>query len=208
MNKILKEHFGYDKLKDKQEEIINSLLNGKDTIGILATGYGKSICYQLPFLITKKSVIVISPLIALMQDQVKNLKKLDIKAMTIPSGTSQDDIITLFDNLKFGEFKFLYLSPERLQSKFIQQKIKELHVNLVAIDEAHCISEWGHDFRPSYRYIKILKKLKPTVNFIAVTATANKKVIEDISKNLELENPNIFKKSFYRENLAYQIFSI
>jgi ATP-dependent DNA helicase RecQ len=207
-NEILKKYWGFSTFRNPQEEIINSVLEKKDTIALLPTGGGKSICFQIPALKKKGICIVISPLIALMQDQVKNLKKLDIKAMTIPSGTSQDDIITLFDNLKFGEFKFLYLSPERLQSKFIQQKIKELHVNLVAIDEAHCISEWGHDFRPSYRHIKILKKLKPTVNFIAVTATANKKVIEDISKNLELENPNIFKKSFYRENLAYQVFSI
>jgi len=205
---ILKKYWGFSNFRNPQEEIIYSVLDKKNTIALLPTGGGKSICYQIPALLKEGICIVISPLTALMEDQVENLKKLDIKAMTIPSGTSQEQMISLFDNLKFGKFKFLYLSPERLQSKFIQKKIKELKVNLVAIDEAHCISEWGHDFRPSYRNIKILKALKPAVHYIAVTGTANKKVIEDISKNLELENPNIFKKSFYRENLAYQIFTV
>jgi ATP-dependent DNA helicase RecQ len=143
-----------------------------------------------------------------MQDQVENLNKRGIKAIHIPSGKSQDELITLFDNIKFGGFKFLYISPERLQSYFVQQKIKELAINLIAIDEAHCISEWGHDFRPSYRNIRILKELKPNVNFIALTATANKKVIRDITKNLDLKEPKVFRKSFLRKNLAYQIFTI
>ena len=206
--KILKEYWGFNAFRNPQKEIITSVLENTDTIALLPTGGGKSICFQVPALLKDGVCIVISPLIALMQDQVKNLKKRNIKALTIPSGSNQNEIITLFDNIKFGKVKFLYISPERLQTPLIQQKIKELQVNLVAIDEAHCISEWGHDFRPSYRSIKILKELLPTVNFIALTATANKRVLEDISTNLALSNHALFQKSFFKENLAYQIFKI
>ena len=205
---ILKKHWGFTEFRPLQEEIISAVQKQKDVIALLPTGGGKSICFQIPALAKEGVCLVISPLIALMQDQVDNLNTKGIKAKTIPSGVSQDEIITLFDNIKFGGVKFLYISPERLQSYFIQQKIKELNINLIAIDEAHCISEWGHDFRPSYRNIKILRELNPTSNFIALTATANKKVLEDISKNLDLNEPQIFKKSFFRENLAYQIFTV
>ncbi len=205
---ILQEYWGFSSFREPQEAIINTVLQNKDTITLLPTGGGKSICFQVPALIKEGVCIVISPLIALMQDQVESLQKRNIKATTIKSGSSQNEIITLFDNIKFGNFKFLYISPERLQSTFIQQKIKELNISFVAIDEAHCISEWGHDFRPSYRNIKIVRELIPNLNFIALTATANKRVLEDISKNLELEEPSVFKKSFERENLAYQIFSV
>jgi ATP-dependent DNA helicase RecQ len=205
---ILKKYWNYSEFRPQQEEIITSVLEQNDVIALLPTGGGKSICFQIPALSKEGVCIVISPLIALMQDQVENLNKRGIKAIHIPSGKSQDELITLFDNIKFGGFKFLYISPERLQSYFIQQKIKELAINLIAIDEAHCISEWGHDFRPSYRNIRILKELKPNVNFIALTATANKKVIRDITKNLDLKEPKVFRKSFLRKNLAYQIFTI
>jgi ATP-dependent DNA helicase RecQ len=205
---ILKTYWNYTSFREPQEEIINAVLNKDDVIALLPTGGGKSICFQVPALAQDGVCIVISPLIALMQDQVENLQKRDIKATTIKAGSSENEMIALFDNIKFGNYKFLYLSPERLQSKFIQQKIKELNVNLVAIDEAHCISEWGHDFRPSYRDIKILKELIPNISFIALTATANKKVLEDIAENLELKNPINFKKSFYRDNLAYQVFNV
>jgi ATP-dependent DNA helicase RecQ len=206
--KILKEYWGFSSFRIPQEEIIEAVLQQKDVITLLPTGGGKSICFQVPALVKEGVCLVISPLIALMRDQVENLKNRNVKATTIKAGSSQNDIITLFDNIKFGNIKFLYISPERLQSTFIQQKIKELNVSLVAIDEAHCISEWGHDFRPSYRNIKVLKEIIPDVNFIALTATANKKVLEDISTNLELKNPEVFKKSFARENLAYQVFSV
>jgi ATP-dependent DNA helicase RecQ len=206
--KILEKYWGFTRFRNPQKEIITSVLENKDTIALLPTGGGKSICFQIPTLLKDGVCIVISPLIALMQDQVKNLKKRNIKALTIPSGSNQNEIITLFDQVKFGKVKFLYLSPERLQAPLIQQKIKELNVCLVAIDEAHCISEWGHDFRPSYRTIQILKEVLPTVNFIALTATANKRVLKDISKNLALSNPTLFQKSFFRENLAYQVFKI
>ena len=205
---ILKKYWNYSEFRPQQEEIITSVLEQNDVIALLPTGGGKSICFQIPALSKEGVCIVISPLIALMQDQVENLNKRGIKAIHIPSGKSKDELITLFDNIKFGGFKFLYISPERLQSYFIQQKIKELAINLIAIDEAHCISEWGHDFRPSYRNIRILKELKPNVNFIDLTATANKKVIRDITKNLDLKEPKVFRKSFLRKNLAYQIFTI
>ena len=204
---ILKEYWGFNNFRSIQENIINDVLNQQDVIALLPTGGGKSICFQVPTLIKSGLCLVISPLIALMQDQVQGLAKKGIKATYIPSGTTQDDLITLFDNIKFGKFKFLYISPERLQASFIQQKIKELNINLVAIDEAHCISEWGHDFRPSYRRIQLLKELKPDVNFIALTATANKKVLTDIATNLGLQTPKIQQLSFFRENLAYQVFN-
>lgn len=205
---IIQEYWDFSSFREPQEEIINAVLEQKDAIALLPTGGGKSICFQVPALVKDGVCIVISPLIALMQDQVENLIKRNIKATTIKSGASQNEIITLFDNIKFGNIKFLYISPERLQSTFIQQKIQELNVSFVAIDEAHCISEWGQDFRPSYRNIKILKELIPDVHFIALTATANNIVLKDIAENLELKNPQIFRKSFERENLAYQVFTV
>ncbi|QOD61802.1 RecQ family ATP-dependent DNA helicase [Polaribacter haliotis] len=206
--KILAQYWGFSEFRTPQKEIITAVLEKKDVITLLPTGGGKSLCFQVPALAIEGTCLVISPLIALMQDQIENLKKLDIKAVTIPSGNSPDEIITLFDTIKFGNVKFLYISPERLQSHLIQQKLKEVNLNLVAIDEAHCISEWGHDFRPSYRNIKILREINTKVPFIALTATANKKVLKDIEENLELKNVNIFRKSFSRKNLAYQIFRV
>ncbi|MDB9888307.1 RecQ family ATP-dependent DNA helicase [Polaribacter sp.] len=205
---ILKEYWGHSAFRPLQEEIIGAVLAQKNTVALLPTGGGKSICFQVPALLLKGVCIVISPLTALMEEQVTRLQEKGIKAMRIPAKSSQDEMIALFDNIKFGNFKFLYISPERLQSKFIQQKIKELTVSFVAIDEAHCISEWGHDFRSSYRKINILRELLPNVNFIALTATANQKVIEDIFSNLELADGVLFKQSFKREKLAYQIFTI
>ncbi|MEN8912345.1 MAG: RecQ family ATP-dependent DNA helicase [Polaribacter sp.] len=205
---ILKEYWGHSAFRPLQEEIIDAVLAQKNTVALLPTGGGKSICFQVPALLLKGVCIVISPLTALMEEQVTRLQEKGIKAMRIPAKSSQDEMIALFDNIKFGNFKFLYISPERLQSRFIQQKIKELTVSFVAIDEAHCISEWGHDFRSSYRKINILRELLPNVNFIALTATANQKVIEDIFSNLELADGVLFKQSFKREKLAYQIFTI
>jgi ATP-dependent DNA helicase RecQ len=205
---ILKKYWGFTEFRPQQEEIISSVLKQKDVITLLPTGGGKSICFQIPALAKEGICLVISPLIALMKDQVESLERKGIKAISIPSGTKQNEVITLFDNIKFGGYKFLYISPERLQSYFIQQKIRELNINLIAIDEAHCISEWGHDFRPSYRNISEIRNIKPDVNLIALTATANKKVIKDICKNLDLRAPQIFKKSFFRKNLAYQIFTV
>ena len=202
---ILKKYWNYPLFRDPQEEIIKSALNGINTIVLLPTSGGKSICYQIPTLLLDGVCIVVSPLIALIQDQVNSLKEKNIKAIALTSTLSQEDIITAFDNLQFGDFKFLYLSPEKLQSSFIQEKIKQLNVSIIAIDEAHCISEWGHDFRPSYLQLKILKELQPKATFMALTATATQKVLEDIQKNLEIEEAVIFKKSFQRTNLNYHV---
>ncbi|MDG1040150.1 MAG: RecQ family ATP-dependent DNA helicase [Polaribacter sp.] len=205
---ILKKYWNHNTFRAPQDQIIEAVTANKNTIALLPTGGGKSICFQIPAILKEGICIVISPLIALMQDQVDSLNSKGIKATTLPSGSSQEELITLFDNIRFGNYKFLYLSPERLQANFIQEKIKQLNVNLIAVDEAHCISEWGHDFRPSYRNIKILKQLKPTAPIIALTATATKEVIDDITNSLEIKDAIVFKKSFYRDNLAYQIFSL
>ena len=205
---ILKKYWGFDVFRHPQEEIILSILNGDDTFALLPTGGGKSICFQIPALINDGVCVVISPLIALMNDQVKNLNKRNIKAIALTSKLSEDEVIIAFDNLQFGNYKFLYLSPEKLQSELIQQKIKQLNIQLIAVDEAHCISEWGHDFRPSYLHIGSLREFFPKVPFIALTASATEKVVIDIIENLGLNTPKIFKKSFSRENLAYQIYEI
>ncbi|MFY0604669.1 MAG: RecQ family ATP-dependent DNA helicase [Flavobacteriaceae bacterium] len=205
---ILQKYWGYPKFRDPQEEIIASVLQKRNTIALLPTGGGKSICFQIPTLLLDGICIVISPMVSLMKDQVDSLQKKGIKAVTINAGMSQDEMITIFDNLKFGNYKFLYVSPERLLSKFIQKKVKELNINLIAVDEAHCISEWGHDFRPSYRHIRILKELHPHTACIALTATATKKVLIDISENLGMNDVAVFKKSFFRKELAYQVFHL
>ncbi|MFV0249017.1 MAG: RecQ family ATP-dependent DNA helicase, partial [Tenacibaculum sp.] len=202
---ILKTYWGYNSFREPQSEIINSVLSGSDTIALLPTAAGKSICYQVPAMLKNGICIVVSPLLALIQDQLENLKARGIKAMTIPSGSNSDEIIRLFDNLRFDNYKFLYLSPERLQSKFIQEKLKHLTVNLLAIDEAHCISEWGHDFRPSYLKLLVLKQIHPQIPILALTATATKKVIQSIASILELRHPKVFKTSFLRKNLTYRI---
>ncbi len=202
---VLSEYWGFDSFRPKQLEIIKAVLNGNDTIALLPTGGGKSICFQIPALLLKGVCVVISPLVALIEDQIKQLDNKGIKALHIPSGTSQDEMITLFDNLKYSPCKFLYISPERIQSRFIQQKIKELTISFFVVDEAHCISEWGHDFRSSYLKLNVLKELNNT-NIIALTATATNNVINDIHTSLDLKDPLIFKKSFFRKNLAYQIF--
>lgn len=203
---ILKHYWGYPSFRTPQQAIIDSVLAGKDTLALLPTGGGKSLCFQVPALQLPGVCLVISPLIALMQDQVQNLTNRGIKAATIEAGSTQDELIRFFDNIRFGNYKFLYMAPERLQSRFIQEKIKQLPVNLIAIDEAHCISEWGHDFRPSYLQTAILRELLPKTPVIALTATATPLVLKDIEHYLQLEEPAVFKKSFRRENLAYQLF--
>jgi ATP-dependent DNA helicase RecQ len=205
---ILQQYWGYESFRQPQEQVIESVLNGNDTIALLPTGGGKSLCYQIPGMLKEGVCLVVSPLISLMRDQVASLNKRGINAIALQSKLSVDEIVMLFDNLKFGNVKFLYLSPERLQSPLIIQKIKELTLNCIAVDEAHCISEWGHDFRPSYRQIKSIREYFPDTTVIALTATATKKVIEDIRVNLELKDTKIFKKSFFRDNLAYQVFSL
>ena len=205
---ILEKYWGYTSFKPLQEDIIHSVLSKRDTIALLPTGGGKSLCYQIPGILSEGICLVISPLISLMRDQVLSLTKKRINAVALESKLSMEEIIALFDNLKYGQSQFLYLSPERLQAPLIIEKIKELNISCIAVDEAHCISEWGHDFRPAYRQIKNIRSCFPHTPMIALTATATKKVITDIRENLGLTNCNLFKKSFFRENLAYQIYSL
>jgi ATP-dependent DNA helicase RecQ len=174
----------------------------------MPTGGGKSITFQVPAMMMEGICLVISPLVALMKDQVKNLQDKGIKAIALTGGISSDEIIDLLDNCQFGNYKFLYLSPERLQSDWILERIKNLPINLIAIDEAHCISQWGHDFRPAYLKISKLKECFPTIPFLALTASATKRVQDDIIAQLQFENPAIFTKSFERENLAYMVFNV
>ena len=202
---ILQKHWKHDRFREPQEQIINAVLAGSDVFALLPTGGGKSICFQVPGLLVEGICLVISPLIALMKDQVENLQKRNIKAIALVGGTSQDEIIDILDNCQFGNYKFLYLSPERLQHDWILERLKQLKISLIAIDEAHCISQWGHDFRPAYLKISKLKETFPKTPFIALTASATAKVQEDIINSLKLENPKVFKKSFERKNLAYHV---
>jgi len=200
---LLEHYWNFSEFKPQQEAIIEAVLANEDCIALLPTGGGKSICFQIPALIRDGICIVVSPLVALMQDQVNNLNAKGIKAMALTSGFSYDDIDRMLDNCVFGNYKFLYLSPERLQQELVQQRIKQMNVNLIAVDEAHCISQWGHDFRPAYRDIKLLRTLHPSVNVIGLTASATSNVIDDISEQLDFISPQVFKTSFKRSNLAY-----
>lgn len=202
---LLQKYWKHETFRTPQEEIIQSVLDGNDTFALLPTGGGKSVCFQIPALLLNGICLVVSPLIALMKDQVQNLQSRNIKAIALTGGVSQDEVIAILDNCQFGNYKFLYLSPERLQHDWIVERLKQLPINLIAIDEAHCVSQWGHDFRPAYLKISELKTAFPKTPFLALTATATKRVQEDICKNLALENPLFFTKSFTRENLAYHV---
>ena len=203
---ILKKYWKHDVFREPQEEIINSVLDGKDTFALMPTGGGKSICFQVPAMMQEGICLVVSPLIALMRDQVENLQNKGIKAIALTGGIHHDEIIDLLDNCQFGNYKFLYLSPERLQNDWILERIKNLPINLIAIDEAHCVSQWGHDFRPAYLKIVQLKEYFPKVPFLALTASATFRVKEDIITQLKLDNLKVFSKSFFRENIAYMVF--
>jgi ATP-dependent DNA helicase RecQ len=205
---ILSKYWKYDEFRSPQSEIINSVLEGNDTFGLMPTGGGKSICFQIPAMMQDGICLVISPLVALMKDQVQRLQELDIKAIALTGGIQSDEMIRLLDNCEFGNYKFLYLSPERLQSDWILERIKNLSINLIAIDEAHCVSQWGHDFRPAYLKIAHLKTHFPKVPFLALTASATNKVLDDVILQLGLEKPAIFKKSFARKNIAYMVFEV
>lgn len=203
---ILERYWKFTSFRGQQEAIINAVINGEDTFALMPTGGGKSICFQVPALAKKGICIVISPLIALMKDQVKALNDKGIKAMALTSGISYNELDTMLDNCIYGNYKFLYLSPERLQQEIVQNRIKQMHVNLIAVDEAHCISQWGNDFRPAYKNITILRQIQPTVNVVALTASATPEVVDDIIKELDFISPKLFKQSFFRSNLAYMVF--
>lgn len=204
---VLKEYWGYDKFRPLQEEIIHEILIGNDTLALMPTGGGKSICFQVPALLNEGICIVISPLIALMKDQVENLRKRNISAIAIFSGMSHREVDIALDNCIFGNIKFLYLAPERLYNDMVQERIRHMKVNLIAIDEAHCISQWGYDFRPSYLELIKLRELQPKVPILALTATATPKVVADIQEKLGFKSENVLSKSFRRENLAYMVFN-
>ncbi|WP_298904670.1 ATP-dependent DNA helicase RecQ [uncultured Psychroserpens sp.] len=204
---ILEQYWNHTSFRPYQEEIIESILENNDTFALLPTGGGKSVCFQIPALIKDGICIVVSPLIALMKDQVNTLKEKGIKAMAITSGIKYNELDTLLDNCIYGNYKFLYLSPERLQQDIVKHRIEQMNVNLIAVDEAHCISQWGNDFRPAYKNITLLRQLQPSVNVVALTATAKPKVIEETMEALDFISPKVFKASFIRPNIAYQVVS-
>ena len=200
---ILKKYWGYNTFRLKQEEVINSVLKSKDTLALLPTAGGKSICFQVPALMKDGICLVISPLISLMEDQIKYLKSKGIKSVCISSSMNSNDIQTALTNCLYGGIKFLYLSPEKLRDQSVKEKIDQMDVNLIAVDEAHCISDWGHNFRPSYRFISEIRDTKKNIPILALTATANKSVVDDIQNNLNFKEKNLIKSTFLRKNLSY-----
>ena len=206
MNKyqeILKQYWGYDSFRDLQEEIITSIGEGKDTLGLMPTGGGKSITFQVPALAQEGICIVITPLIALMKDQVQNLRKRGIKALAVYSGMTRQEILTALENCIFGDYKFLYISPERLDTDIFRTKLRSMKVSMITVDESHCISQWGYDFRPAYLKIADIRELLPGVPLLALTATATPDVVQDIQSRLKFREKNVFRMSFERKNLAY-----
>src|SRR5215203_1651888 len=207
IHSILERYWGYEDFRPQQEAIINTVLEGKDALALLPTGGGKSICYQVPALAQEGICLVISPLIALMKDQVENLKKRGIGALVIYAGMPRKDIVRTLENARQEYFKFLYVSPERLETALFREYLPALNVNLIAVDEAHCISQWGYDFRPSYLKIAALREELPDVPILAVTASATEAVQKDICQKLQFKNERIFRQSFERTNLSYSVFS-
>ncbi|WP_455658180.1 RecQ family ATP-dependent DNA helicase [Phocaeicola sp.] len=203
--KILKQYWGYDNFRGIQEDIIRSIGEGRDTLGLMPTGGGKSITFQVPALAQKGLCLVITPLIALMKDQVRNLRERGIKATAIYSGMTREEIVIALENCIFGNYKFLYVSPERLDTEIFQIKLRSMHVSLITVDESHCISQWGYDFRPAYLKIADIRQLLPGVPVIALTATATPEVVSDIQQRLQFRQENVFRMSFERKNLAYVV---
>ena len=200
---ILREHFGYDSFRSIQEDIIRSIGSGRDTLGLMPTGGGKSITFQVPALAMPGVCLVVTPLIALMKDQVAKLRERGIKATAIYSGMSRDNIVAALDNCILGGYKFLYISPERLTSEIFLNKLRRMEVSFITVDESHCISQWGYDFRPSYLAIADIRKQLPTVPILALTATATPEVVDDIQEKLMFREKNVFRMSFERKNLNY-----
>ena len=207
IHQILKQYWGYDTFRPLQEEVIQSVLNGNDSLALMPTGGGKSVCFQVPALLKPGICIVISPLIALMNDQVENLKAKGIKAIAIISGMGKREVDIALDNCIYGDIKFLYLSPERLLSDLVRERVRHMKVNLIAVDEAHCISQWGYDFRPPYLHIADLREIHPQIPILALTATATAPVAKDIQEKLLFKRVNVFRRSFERKNLSYVVFN-
>ena len=204
---ILSKYWGFSKFRALQEDIIQSVLDGKDTLALMPTGGGKSLGFQVPALLKPGICIVVSPLIALMKDQVENLQEKGIKAIAIISGMGKREVDIALDNCIYGDIKFLYLSPERLLSELVRVRLRHMQVNLIAIDEAHCISQWGYDFRPSYLHLAELREIHPNVPILALTATATERVAADIQLKLNFKQAQIFRKSFERKNLSYLVYN-
>jgi len=204
-HEVLKQYWGYDSFRSLQEEIIASVYEGKDTLGLMPTGGGKSLTFQVPVMLMEGVCLVITPLIALMKDQVDNLKKLGIKAACVHSGMSYSEIVVALENCIFGNYKFLYVSPERLTTELFLAKLPHINVCLLVVDESHCISQWGYDFRPSYLRIVEIREYLPEIPVLALTATATPDVIDDIQEKLQFKQKNVFCKSFERKNIAYVI---
>ena len=202
---ILKQYWGYDSFRGIQEDIIRSIGEGRDTLGLMPTGGGKSVTFQVPALAREGMCLVITPLIALMKDQVQNLKRRGIKALAVYSGMNRQDIITTLENAIFGNYKFLYISPERLDTEIFRIKLAKMKISLITVDESHCISQWGYDFRPAYLKIAEVRRLLPGVPVLALTATATPEVVKDIQQRLEFREENVFRMSFERTNLAYVV---
>lgn len=205
IQEILKTYWGYETFRPLQEEIIRSVLDGRDTLALLPTGGGKSLCFQVPALAKEGICIVVSPLIALMKDQVEHLNAKGIQAKAIYSGLSYRENSLILNNCVHGEIRFLYLSPERLRSEQVQAHIRQMNVTLIAVDEAHCISQWGYDFRPEYLQIAEIRKYLPKVPILALTASATSEVVNDIQDKLGFRNRNVFVKSFERKNISYVV---
>lgn len=201
--KILKDYWGYDNFRGIQEDIIQSIGSGRDTLGLMPTGGGKSITFQVPAMAKDGLCIVITPLIALMKDQVRNLRDRGIKAIAIYSGMTREEIIIALENCIFGNYKFLYISPERLDTEIFRIKLRSMKVSMITVDESHCISQWGYDFRPAYLKISEIRNLLPDVPVLALTATATPEVVKDIQQRLAFKEENVFRMSFERKNLAY-----
>ncbi|MDY3683269.1 MAG: RecQ family ATP-dependent DNA helicase, partial [Sodaliphilus sp.] len=204
-HEILKKYWGYDSFRPLQEDIIQSVLAGNDTLGLMPTGGGKSITFQVPGMILDGLTLVVTPIISLMKDQVDNLLERRIKACYLYAGLSFSETKKVFEKCRFGKYKFLYVSPERLCSKSFVDQLRLMNLSMIVVDEAHCISQWGYDFRPSFLQIASIRQYFPDTPVLALTATATEVVVDDIVKQLEFRQPAIFKKSFARDNLSYVV---
>ena len=205
IHQLLLKYWGHQSFRPLQEDIITTTLLGEDVLALLPTGGGKSICFQIPTMAQEGICLVVSPLIALMKDQVENLTQRNIKAVAIYTGMTKREIDITLDNCIYGNIKFLYISPERIDTEIFKVRFEKMNINLIAIDESHCISQWGYDFRPSYLNIAVLREKKPTVPIIALTATATPDVVIDIQQKLQFKKEKVIQQSFERKNLVYTV---
>ena len=208
LQQILQRYWGYDQFRPLQEDVIRSVLDGKDTLALMPTGGGKSLCYQVPAMAMEGTCLVISPLIALMKDQVEGLRKKGITAFAIYSGMKRKEVINILQLVTESNCKFLYVSPERLETYLFKEYLPGMNINLLAVDEAHCISQWGYDFRPPYLRIAALREELQDVPVLALTASATPEVQEDIMDKLQFQQQQVFRQSFERPNLSYSVFNV